>query len=197
MLEDAGLIRPNGDRWDLTPRAMRRIGQRALQDIFGKLAKDRFGGHKTEKYGVGGDRLDESKPYTFGDPFLLDMKQTIMNGLARNGPGAPVRLEPSDFEVYRTELATQSSTVLMIDMSRSMMLRGLFFAAKKVAMALDSLIRGQFPRDTLHIVGFAYVARDEAAELPQQRPRNTSTARTWSTDDARAGCSRVATGPSR
>lgn len=167
VLEDAGLIQRNGDRWELTPRAMRRIGQRALQDIFGKLSKDRFGGHATNDQGVGGDRIDETKQYSFGDPFLLDMKQTIMNGVSRGGIGTPVQLAPDDFEVYRTEYNTQSSTVLMIDMSRSMMLRGLFFSAKKVAMALDSLIRGQFPKDNLYIIGFAYVAREmKPAELP-------------------------------
>ncbi|MDP9381730.1 MAG: VWA domain-containing protein [Chloroflexota bacterium] len=167
VLEEAGLIQRRGDHWELTPRAIRRIGQRALQDIFGKLSRDRFGGHKVDRYGVGGDRMDESKPYAFGDPFLLDMKQTMMNAVGRSGAGTPLRLVPDDFEVYRTELSTQSSTVLMIDMSRSMMLRGLFFSAKKVAMALDSLIRGQFPRDNLYIVGFAYLAREmKPADLP-------------------------------
>ncbi len=160
VLEDAGLIQRRGDRWELTPRAIRRIGQRALQDIFGRLSKDRFGGHNIDKYGVGGERTGESKRYAFGDPFLIDMKETLMNTVARNGAGTPVRLSAEDFEVYRTEYSTESSTVLMIDMSRSMMLRGLFFAAKKVALALDSLIRGQFPRDNLYIVGFAYVARE-------------------------------------
>jgi uncharacterized protein with von Willebrand factor type A (vWA) domain len=167
VLEEAGLIQRRGDHWELTPRAIRRIGQRALQDIFGKLSRDRFGGHKVDRYGVGGDPLHESKPYAFGDPFLLDLKQTMMNAVARGGPGTPLRLVPDDFEVHRTELSTQSSTVLMIDMSRSMMLRGLFFSAKKVAMALDSLIRGQFPRDNLYIVGFAYLAREmKPADLP-------------------------------
>ncbi len=167
VLEDAGLIQRKGDQWELTPRAIRRIGQQALQDIFGKLSRDRFCGHKTDRQGVGGDRMDESKPYAFGDPFLLDMKQTMMNAVRREGSGTPLRLDPADFEVYRTEYNTQSSTVLMIDMSRSMMLRGLFFAAKKVALALDSLIRGQFPRDNLYIIGFAYVAREmKPADLP-------------------------------
>jgi uncharacterized protein with von Willebrand factor type A (vWA) domain len=171
VLEEAGLIERNGDRWELTPRAIRRIGQQALRDIFGKLSRDRFGGHKVDRYGVGGDRTDDSKPYAFGDPFLLDMKQNMMNAVGRNGAGTPLRLVPDDFEVYRTELSTQSSTVLMIDMSRSMMLRGLFFSAKKVAMALDSLIRGQFPRDNLYIIGFAYLAREMK---PQDLPAITS-----------------------
>jgi uncharacterized protein with von Willebrand factor type A (vWA) domain len=171
VLEEAGLIQRRGDRWELTPRAIRRIGQRALQDIFGRLSKDRFGDHKTIRHGVGGDPTDETKPYSFGDPFLLDMKQTMMNAVGRGGVGTPVRLAPEDFEVHRTEYNTQSATVLMIDMSRSMMLRGLFFAAKKVAIALDSLIRGQFPRDHLYIVGFAYLAREMK---PEDLPAATS-----------------------
>ena len=66
----------------------------------------------------------------------------------------------TDFEVYRTELLTQTSTVLLVDMSRSMLLRGCFLAAKKVALALDTLIRTQFPRDHLSVIGFAYYARE-------------------------------------
>ena len=87
-----------------------------------------------------------------------------MNAVERQGPGSPVRLQPADFEVYRTELNTQSSTVLMLDMSRSMILRGCFRAAKRVAMALNSLIKSQFPRDNLYIVGFSYLAREISPE---------------------------------
>jgi uncharacterized protein with von Willebrand factor type A (vWA) domain len=83
-----------------------------------------------------------------------------MNAVYREGIGSPVKLSPDDFEVYRTELMTQSSTVLMVDMSRSMLYNGCFTAAKKVALALDSLIRSQFPRDNLYIIGFSYVASE-------------------------------------
>ena len=155
LLEDAGYIEKKGDRYELTPRAIRKIGQKALRDIFAQLKKDRIGRHETDHRGTGGDRTDDTKPYEFGDPFLLDLKGTVMNAVERQGPGSPVRLQPADFEVYRTELNTQSSTVLMIDMSRSMILRGCFRAAKRVAMALNSLIKGQFPRDNLYIVGFS------------------------------------------
>ncbi len=94
----------------------------------------------------------------FGDPFLLDIQKTTMNAVQRQGRGTPVRLAPEDFEVYRTELLTQSATVLMLDMSRSMFLNGCFSAAKKVAIALHSLIKGQYPRDSLQIIGFSYLA---------------------------------------
>ncbi len=169
MLEEAGYIQKKGNRWELTARGMRKIGQKALQDIFNKLKRDGFGRHISPFRGVGGERTDESKAYQFGDPFLLDLEKTLMNGVHRRGKGTPVGLEKDDFEVYRTEFTTQSSTVLLIDMSMSMVYNGCQPAAKKVAVALESLIRSQFPRDNLYIVGFSFIAReykpDELVEM--------------------------------
>jgi uncharacterized protein with von Willebrand factor type A (vWA) domain len=160
MLEEAGYIQKKGNRWELTARGIRKIGQKALQDIFNKLKRDGFGRHISPFRGVGGERTDESKAYQFGDPFLLDLEQTLMNAIHRRGVGTPVGLQKEDFEVYRTEFTTQSSTVLMIDMSLSMVYNGCQPAAKKVAVALESLIRSQFPRDNLYIVGFSRIARE-------------------------------------
>src|SRR6266852_4464375 len=169
MLEEAGYIQKKGNRWELTARGIRKIGQKALQDIFNKLKRDGFGRHISPFRGVGGERTDESKPYQFGDPFLLDLEKTLMNAVHRRGTGTPVGLEKDDFEVYRTEFTTQSSTVLMIDLSMSMVYNGCQPAAKKVAVALESLIRSQFPRDNLYVVGFSFVAReykpDELVEM--------------------------------
>jgi len=164
VLEEAGYIQKKGNRWELTARGIRKIGQKALQDIFNKLKRDGFGRHISPFRGVGGERTDESKPYQFGDPFLLDLEKTLMNALHRRGTGTPVGLEKDDFEVYRTEFTTQSSTVLMIDLSMSMIYNGCQPAAKKVAVALESLIRSQFPRDNLHVVGFSFVAREYKPE---------------------------------
>src|SRR5579884_1847584 len=164
MLEEAGYIQKKGNRWELTARGIRKIGQKALQDIFNKLKRDGFGRHISPFRGVGGERTDESKPYQFGDPFLLDLEGTLMNALHRRGTGTPVDLQKDDFEVYRTEFTTQSSTVLMIDMSMSMIYNGCQPAAKKVAVALESLIRSQFPRDNLYIVGFSFLAREYKPE---------------------------------
>src|SRR6266702_4679517 len=160
MLEEAGYIQKKGNRWELTARGIRKIGQKALQDIFNKLKRDGFGRHVSPFRGIGGERTDESKAYQFGDPFLLDLEKTLMNAIHRRGTGTPVGLEKEDFEVYRTEFTTQSSTVLMIDMSLSMIYNGCQPAAKKVAVALESLIRSQFPRDNLYIVGFSALARE-------------------------------------
>ena len=164
VLEEAGYIQKKGNRWELTARGIRKIGQKALQDIFNKLKRDGFGRHISPFRGVGGERTDESKPYQFGDPFLLDLEKTLMNALHRRGTGTPVGLQKDDFEVYRTEFTTQSSTVLMIDLSMSMVYNGCQPAAKKVAVALESLIRSQFPRDNLHVVGFSFVAREYKPE---------------------------------
>ncbi|GAC1400517.1 MAG: hypothetical protein NVSMB49_12970 [Ktedonobacteraceae bacterium] len=159
-LEEAGYIQKKGNRWELTARGMRKIGQKALQDIFNKMKRDGFGRHVSPFRGVGGERTDDSKQYQFGDAFLLDLKQTLMNSVHRQGTGTPVKLTQEDFEVYRTEFTTQSSTVLMIDMSLSMIYNGCQPAAKKVAVALESLIRSQFPRDNLYIVGFSRMGRE-------------------------------------
>src|SRR6266508_3239041 len=129
---------------------------------------DPVGRHVVERRGAGGDPTDEAKRYEFGDPFLLDLKETLMNAVERNGAGTPLRLSPDDFEVFRTELSTQASTVVMLDMSRSMINNGYFLPAKKVALALTALIRGQFPRDSLWILGFSLYARQfTAEELPR------------------------------
>jgi uncharacterized protein with von Willebrand factor type A (vWA) domain len=169
QLEEAGYLTRRGERLELTPRGSRRIGQKVLDDLFSRLSRDAFGGHRIDRAGRGGERDEATKPYEFGDTFHLDIRGTIENALRRKensplerlGRGEPgVRLSSEDFEVFRTEQLTRTSTVLLVDMSRSMLLRGCFVAAKKVALALDTLIRSQFPHDDLTVVGFAYYARE-------------------------------------
>jgi uncharacterized protein with von Willebrand factor type A (vWA) domain len=156
MLEDAGLIRRRGRDWELTPRAMRKIGERALEDIFGRIDRGLAGDHSLGRSGWGVERLDETKPFVFGDPFDVDMHGTLKNALRREGAGTPVRLAMDDFEVYQSSTMNQCSTVIMLDMSYSMLRRGRFQAGRKVALALDSLIRSKFPRDELHTTAFSY-----------------------------------------
>jgi uncharacterized protein with von Willebrand factor type A (vWA) domain len=178
LLEEAGYIRQTRRGYELTPHGVRKIGEKALQDIFADLKRERIGQHDLRREGGAGDRTDVTKPYEFGDPFLLDIPKTIMNAVQRGprpepagtvatSPRLAVPLQPRDFEVYRTEYSTRSATVLMVDMSRSMLYNGCFNAAKKVALALDSLIRGKYPRDFLSIIGFSYMAQEiQPTELP-------------------------------
>jgi uncharacterized protein with von Willebrand factor type A (vWA) domain len=167
-LEEAGLIEQREGRMELTPKGIRRIGQRALGDLFKRLLQDRGGRHEIERSGAGHERSDEHKPYEFGDPFHLDVGRTLKNAITRQGAGTPVRMKPEDFEIERTEQITRSATVLMLDVSLSMEMRGRFLAAKKVAMALHALISTQFPRDYLGMVSFGRVAREVKPErLPE------------------------------
>lgn len=163
QLERAGYIERTGNRAQLTPRGMRRIGQKALRDVFAYMKKERFGKHTTEATGGGGDRTDDTKRYEFGDSFDLHLERTLRNALHRR-PTIPLTVNHDDFEVYRMEYLTQASTVLMLDLSWSMVMKGSFFAAKRVALALYNLIRTQFPRDRLFVVGFSTYARTFTCE---------------------------------
>ena len=165
-LRDAGYIR-EGERWELTPRGARMIGQKALGEIYARLRRQRLGSHALPEEGRFGDRLEQTKPYEYGDPFHLHMPRTIRNAIDREGPSTPVHLKPEDFEVYRSELRTSTATAMLVDQSWSMALRGAFQAAKKVALALHNLITSQYPRDNFYIIGFAAYARElKAHDLP-------------------------------
>jgi uncharacterized protein with von Willebrand factor type A (vWA) domain len=168
MLERAGLIEQKDGRLELTPKGLRRVGANALDELFSKLAKDKLGRHEMVRTGIGQERTYDTKPYEFGDPFNLSIEKTVRNAIRRTGGGTPVRLTPDDFEIEQTETLVRSSTVLMLDLSLSMPMRDNFLSAKKVAMALYSLISSQFPRDFLGIVGFSETAREIKPEkLPE------------------------------
>ena len=158
MLEDAGYIRKNRGQYELTPRGMRKIGEKALNTVFASLNKDRSGSHNIRQRGAGGERIDETKRYEFGDEFDLHLQKTLTNALLRR-PQVPIKMELEDFEVFQQEQTTRSATVIMLDMSLSMRMGGNFEAAKIVSIALNSLITGKFPKDSLHILGFSAVAR--------------------------------------
>lgn len=164
VLAKAGYLEREGEILRLTPRGIRRIGQKALHDIFRGMKPSAFGEHAVKRAGAGSDPTDDSKAYEYGDPFLLDLSQTLMNAVGRGRPIGTLQLTVSDFEVFRTEQASNSATVLMVDLSRSMPMRGCFTAAKKVALALNTLITSQFPRDRLYVVGFSDYARQFHAE---------------------------------
>jgi len=159
VLEEAGYIRRRGDKYELTPRGMLRIGQKTLQDIFGQLRKDSLGDHVIDQRGIGVEMSDETKEYEFGDTFCPHLERTIMNALYRERQVPPIKLSSEDFEVFRREQMARSATVLMLDLSVSMERRGNFTAAKQVTIALDTLIRSRYTKDSLYVVGFSTSAR--------------------------------------
>ena len=166
-LEEAGYLRRNGDRLELTPAGARKIGQKALRDLFSNLRKSRGGDHELTVRGSGGEHTDETKPYEFGNPLELHLHRTLMNAIERQGAGTPVEIGIQDFEVRRTEHMVRAATVLLIDQSKSMGMFGSWSAAKRVALALEALIRGKFPRDRFWMVGFSdYAVPIKTDDLP-------------------------------
>ena len=155
-LEDAGFITRDGRGMELTPKAIRRIGERALENIFRKMRAGKLGDHDQEKSGIGIEMMDETKPWVFGDPFHLNTQKTVANAVIRQGPGTPVRITPQDFEINHTVSLTKSSTVIALDMSYSMMWSGYFQAGQRVGLALDTLIRTKYPKDNVTVLAFSY-----------------------------------------
>jgi len=164
MLEEAGLARRVGKDMQLTPRGIRTLGERTLKDLFAELRNDRIGQHDQPNRGQSAEQVSDTKPWEFGDPFLLDIGKSISNAVHRNGPGIPIEIDPKDLEVHKLEALITSSTVIAMDMSRSMFSNGAFFEAKRVAFALNTLIKTRFPRDYLQLVVFSYFAMELAPE---------------------------------
>lgn len=160
---------------ELSPRAIRRIGASALAEVYAALQKDRPGGHETDARGAALPRPDETKPYEFGDPLDVDVVRTLLGALKRRAlaePGQeialPIRIGLDDFEIRESDYSTLTTTVLLLDMSWSMSWAGRFPAAKRVALALDHLVRTRFPRDHFFVVGFSTRARElKTQELPE------------------------------
>ncbi len=154
-LIDEGLLEKMGAKWKLTPRAVNMMQRKALMEVFSRLRQGRKDGHDTPDTGPGGERLEGTRSYQFGDPVSdLELHSTLRNTLKRNGPGLPLKIGEEDFELYQTESHTSCSTVILLDMSGSMTRYRRFYHAKKCAMAMHALIRQRFPQDTVDLVGF-------------------------------------------
>ncbi len=169
-------------KFEVTDKALDFLGYRALRDLLGSLGKSSFGRHDTRDLATGVDAAAASKPYAFGDTLNLDPSSTILNAVRRIGldraaagggappggeaapAGAGIDVQYEDLMVAQGEYQSSCATVLMLDCSHSMILYGedRFTPAKRVAMALATLIRAQYPGDSLHLVLF----HDSAEEVP-------------------------------
>lgn len=172
-LLDQGLLEKFKGRWRLTPRAINAMQRKALMEVFAHLRKGTREGHPSPDRGGGGERVEGTRPYEFGDPVSeLDLGATLKNAIRRlaaerpraapspadTGSLLPLKLAQRDFERYDTESRTSCSTVVLIDQSGSMGRFGRYLNAKKCAMALTALIQQRFPYDTVDLVGFASTA---------------------------------------
>ncbi len=174
-LESQGYLRRSGGQLELTPKAVRRLGDTALRRVFAELSETRSGDHDRHDAGHAGEPTGSTRQWEFGDEQPIDVPATVRNAVLRSAaagqavpegrgqagePAAGVRLSVDDFEVTETERRTAAAVCLLVDLSYSMALRGTWGVAKQTALALHSLIRTRFPLDAVQIVGFSNYARE-------------------------------------
>jgi Ca-activated chloride channel family protein len=168
-LKEMGIIEDAKDVLTITTKGVQRIRQDALREIFTSLRKGGIGSHETPQTGTGVDRLSETKKWAVGDtPTNIDLTSTLTNAFKRGGIDE-FSLKEEDLEVYETEHMTSCATVLMLDISHSMILYGedRITPAKQVALALSELIMQKYPKDYLALVVFGDDAKlVSVAELP-------------------------------
>ncbi|WP_046468937.1 vWA domain-containing protein [Allosalinactinospora lopnorensis] len=166
-LREQGYLRGARNRLQLTPKAVRRLGETALREVCADLAApERPGGRPTHGAGTSGEPTGATGTWEFGDERPIDAVRTLSNAVARGSRGADgrIRIRPDDFEAAETERHDAAAVCLLVDLSYSMVLRDLWGGAKQTAMALHSLITTRFPRDAVQIVGFNDYARELAPE---------------------------------
>ncbi len=167
--------------FNLTQKGIDFLGYRTLRHLLGAMGKSSFGSHDTPHLATGIEAEAESRNYEFGDTLNLDIPATLKNAMKRGSLTVPMDLDYKDLMVHQAEYRSSCATVLLLDISHSMILYGedRFTPAKKVALALSHLIRTQYPGDTLRVVTFG----DRAQEIPikelahtQVGPYHTNTA---------------------
>jgi uncharacterized protein with von Willebrand factor type A (vWA) domain len=162
-LERQGYLQRTDGKLELTPKAVRRLGETALRRVFAELPEGGTGDHDQPDAGQAGEYTGSTRAWSFGDEQAIDTPTTVRNALLRGGLPAkdgPVRLSVSDFEVGETERRTAAAVCLLVDLSYSMALRGTWGVAKQTALALHALIRSKYPQDSIQVVGFSNYARE-------------------------------------
>jgi uncharacterized protein with von Willebrand factor type A (vWA) domain len=171
--ERQGLQERNG-RFELTPQAYRIFQGKLLERLFSELAPSRTGRHQDARIvGEGAVELQATKPYEFGDSIAnLDIPGSFINALVRNGPGSPVRLNQDDLEIHRTRNSPKCATVVLMDMSGSMRYEGQYINVKRMALALEGLIRREYPGDALHFIElYSFAKQVERGRLIELMPK--------------------------
>jgi len=178
-LERQGYLQRKAGKLELTPKAVRRLGETALRRVFADLPEGGYGDHEQRDAGQAGEYTGATRPWQFGDEQSIDAPATVRNALLRDasafrpqsaapGPDRPygeggqprVRLSAEDFEVGETERRASAAVCLLVDLSYSMAIRGTWGVAKQTALALHALVRSRFPQDSLQVIGFSNYARE-------------------------------------
>jgi uncharacterized protein with von Willebrand factor type A (vWA) domain len=172
IAEQQGLERGK-EGYRLTPQAYRLFQGRLLERIFSQLEASRTGRHQGPVVGEGAVELQQTKGYEFGDSVAnMDVTASFTNALVRGGPGLPIRLKPEDIEIHRTRNSPKCATVVLADMSGSMRYDGQYIHVKRMALALDGLVRREYPGDSLQFIEmYTFAKRRAIGEIASLMPK--------------------------
>jgi uncharacterized protein with von Willebrand factor type A (vWA) domain len=172
MAERQGLEK-DGKQFNLTPKAYRLFQNKLLEKIFSNLQASRTGRHQGPVVGEGAVETQRTKEYEFGDSLThMDIPQSFVNALLRTGGGLPVRLKPDDIVVHRTRNTPKCATVVIMDMSGSMRYDGQYVNVKRMALAIDGLLRTEFPGDYLQFIEMSTFGRPiPAGQIIEMMPK--------------------------
>ena len=171
--EKQGLEGDSSGKYRLTPKAMRLFQSKVLTQIFSQLQASRTGRHPDAVVGEGAVESPKTKPYEFGDSVSqMDIPASIVNALLRAGPGLPVRMTPDDIVIHRTKVNPKAATCVLLDMSGSMRYDGMYVNVKRMGLALDGLIRSEYPGDFLQFVEmYTFAKPRHISEIPHLMPK--------------------------
>jgi uncharacterized protein with von Willebrand factor type A (vWA) domain len=151
--ENQGLEYDGRGRYRLTPKAMRLFQSKVLSHIFSQLQASKTGRHEQPVEGEGAVESPRTRPYEFGDSVAhLDISSSMVNALLREGPHLPVRLRPEDLVIHRTRVTPKVATCVLLDMSGSMRYDQQYVNVKRMGLALEGLIRTEYPGDYLQFI---------------------------------------------
>ena len=172
MAEQQGLEH-DGSGYKLTPQAYRLFQGKLLEKIFSHLQASRTGRHQNKVVGEGAVELPTTKPYEFGDSITqMDIPQTFINAMVRGGTELPIRMKPEDIEIHRTRNTPKCATVVIMDMSGSMRYDGQYVNVKRMALAMDGLIRREYPGDFLQFIEmYTFAKLRRSSEIVDLMPK--------------------------
>lgn len=167
--------------FQLSPKAYRLFQSKLLQHLFNEIEASRSGRHQGPIVGEGATEMQETKPYEFGDSVAnMDIPASMVNAMLRDGPGLPVRLKPEDIEIHKTRNNPKCATVVLLDMSGSMRYEAQYVNVKRMGLALDGLIRTEYPGDFLQFVEmYTFAKPRRLAEVAALTPKPVTLYDPW------------------
>jgi uncharacterized protein with von Willebrand factor type A (vWA) domain len=173
LAEQQGMEQAKGGGFHMTPRAYRLFQSKLLTRIFEQMQESRSGRHQGPVVGEGATEIQQTRPYEFGDSVAhLDIPASFTNALLRSGPGLPVRLHTDDLVIHKTRNNPKCASVVLLDMSGSMRYEGQYVNVKRMGLALDGLIRSEFPGDFLRFIEmYTFAKPRHVSDIPALMPK--------------------------